>query len=90
MATVVELRRLVPGMGVRKDDGAEQGWSTLEDDTEGALADFLANAVVDPDDVVGPGGMRGHYWRYVLVGGRGMDKLNLLALARLSLFKPPR
>jgi hypothetical protein len=71
------------------DDGAEEGWSTLEDDTEGALADFLANAVVDADDVVGSGGMRRHCWRYVLAGG-GMDKLDLLALARLSLFKPPR
>lgn len=42
------------------DDGAEEGWSTLEDDTEGALADFLANAVVDTDDVVGSGGMGSH------------------------------
>lgn len=67
----------------------EDGWSTFEDDTEGALADFLANAVVDADDVVGAGGMRSHYWRYVLVEGKGtrwsgrtLDKLRL-ALARL-------
>lgn len=62
MATVVELRRLVPGTEVRKDDGAGR-MRTFEDDAEGALADFLANSVVDTDDVVGAGGMGGHHGR---------------------------
>lgn len=50
-----------------REDGRRDGGSTFEDDAEGALADFLAYAVVDADDVVGAGWMRGHYLRYVLV-----------------------
>lgn len=57
MATVCELRRFVPvskkkpEFKLRKRMKREEGRRTFEDDTEGALADLPANAVVSADEI---------------------------------------
>ena len=68
MATVWELRRFVPGArmgsGWKEWTGGEweKGKQTFENDTEGALADLPANAVVAANEV----------WRGgVVLGGHG-------------------
>jgi hypothetical protein len=56
IATVCELRRFVPveknRLKLEKRMGrTEEGERTFEDDTEGALADLPANAVMAADEI---------------------------------------
>lgn len=48
--------------------------NTFKDDTEGTLADFLTNAVVYADDVVGAGRVRSHNYLLTGTGREGGEK----------------